>query len=105
MTSTRLLLIASLAIALSTSAAFAQNGQFCSTASAAGTYSVTCSGWTAAGPNGTLVAIIQVGIASGDADGNWTGSTVVNIGGQAVVPDAKVRQIGGQARLHWKCDL
>ena len=70
--------------------AFAQPGQYCSASSAAGTYTVTCSGWTAAGPNGALVPMMQVGTATSDAEGNWTGSTVVNIGGQVVIPDAKV---------------
>ncbi len=62
----------------------------CTNAVAAGTYSVTCSGWTAAGPAGALVPIMQVGVAAADPDGNWSGTTVINIGGQMVIPAAKV---------------
>jgi len=59
----------------------------CTNATAAGTYSVTCTGWTAAGPNGSLVPIKQVGVATGDRDGNFTGSTTINVGGQLVIPN------------------
>jgi hypothetical protein len=89
MKNTRVFLLALLVIGFSMSPVFAQNGQFCSAASSAGTYSLNCSGWTAAGPNGTLVPIMEVGIATGDPDGNWTGSGVVNIGGLAVISDTK----------------
>ena len=77
-------------LALFGSHALAQNAPVCSSQSSAGTYTVTCSGWTAAGPGGALVPMMQVGVVTGDADGNWSGSTVVNIGGQVVIPDAKV---------------
>lgn len=72
-----------------TPAAYAQGGQnTCTNAASAGTYSVTCSGWTAT-PAG-LVPIMQVGVATGDPDGNWSGTTTVNIGGQMVIAGVKV---------------
>jgi hypothetical protein len=71
-----------------TPAAYAQG--VCTNAGAAGTYSVTCSGFTAAGPTASLVPMMQVGIAAGDADGNWSGTVATNIGGQTVIPSAKV---------------
>ena len=86
----RVSMAAIISLMMLASLAFAQGGQYCSTSSTTGTYTVTCSGWTAAGPNGTLVPMMQVGTATSDADGNWTGSTVVNVGGQVVIPDAKV---------------
>jgi hypothetical protein len=61
----------------------------CTNATAAGTYSVTCSGFTAV-PGGPLVPIMQVGVATGDADGNWSGSVTTNIGGQTVIPASSV---------------
>jgi hypothetical protein len=71
-----------------TPAAYAQGS--CTNARAAGTYSVSCSGWTAAGPGGSLLPMMQVGVATGDADGNWSGTTTINIGGLTVIPGATV---------------
>jgi hypothetical protein len=62
----------------------------CTNSTAAGTYSVTCSGFTAAGAGGSLVPIMQVGIATGDTDGNWSGTVATNIGGQTVIPASSV---------------
>ena len=62
----------------------------CTNSTAAGTYSVTCSGFTAAGTGGSLVPIMQVGIATGDTDGNWSGTVATNIGGQTVIPASSV---------------
>jgi hypothetical protein len=33
---------------------------------------------------------MQVGVATGDADGNWSGTTTINIGGAMVIPGAQV---------------
>jgi hypothetical protein len=71
-----------------TPAAYAQGS--CTNAGAVGTYSFTCSGWIAAGSGGSLVPIMEVGVATGDADGNWSGTATVNIGGQTVIPGAKL---------------
>jgi hypothetical protein len=71
-------------------AAYAQTGSACTNNTIAGTYSLTCSGWIAAGPGGTLVPMMQVGVATGDADGNWSGFTSINIGGQTIIPKATV---------------
>ena len=72
-------------------AAYAQgNPNACTSSATAGTYSVTCSGWTAAGPMGPLVPLKEVGIATGDADGDWTGATTINIAGQTIIPNASV---------------
>ena len=60
----------------------------CTNTAAAGTYSVTCSGFTAAG--GSLVPIMQVGVVTGDADGNWSGTVATNICGQTVIPASSV---------------
>src|SRR6187455_3442493 len=82
-------------------AAQAQGGpNACTNAAVAGTYTVTCSGFTAAGPAGSLVPMMQVGLATGDADGNWSGSVTINIGGQTVIPSAKVT---GKANLNSDC--
>jgi len=79
------------AAVVSTPAAYAQGGQnACTNVAAAGTYSFTCSGWTAAGPGGTLVPMMEVGVATGDADGNWSGTATINIGGQVVIAGAKL---------------
>jgi len=43
---------------------------------------------------------MQVGSVSGDPDNNWIGSTVVNVGGQTVIPDAKVT---GKAQVKPDC--
>ncbi len=72
----------------------------CSTETAAGTYVVSCSGFTAAGPGGTLLPVHQLGLATGDRDGNFTGSTTVNIGGLILIPDAKV---SGKATINPNC--
>jgi hypothetical protein len=72
-------------IILITAAALSAQGPFCSNQTSAGTYAVTCSGWTAAGPGGTLVPVMQVGTAKGDENGNWAGSTTLNIAGQIVL--------------------
>ncbi|HLK66095.1 MAG TPA: hypothetical protein VKU19_21825 [Bryobacteraceae bacterium] len=72
-------------------AAYAQGAQnACTNSSTAGSYTLTCSGFTAAGAGGSLLPMMQVGVASGDASGNWTGTATINIGGQVVIPDAKV---------------
>jgi hypothetical protein len=71
-----------------TPASYAQGT--CTNAAAAGTYSFTCSGWTAAGPGGSLLPIMQVGIATGDSDGNWSGTATINIGGATMIPGAKL---------------
>ena len=83
-----LILCATLMAIVFIQAAHAQGA--CTNNSAAGTYSVTCSGFTAAGAGGSLVPIMQVGIATGDADGNWSGTVATNIGGQAVIPASSV---------------
>jgi len=70
----------------------------CTHSSAAGTYSVSCSGWVSVG--GSFVPIRQLGIATGDATGLWTGFTTVNIAGQSIVPKATV---SGQATLDPDC--
>jgi hypothetical protein len=72
-----------------TPTAYAQSGPFCTNNAIAGTYAFTCSGWIAAGPGGTLVPMMQVGVAVGDADGNWSGVGTVNIGGQTI-PNASL---------------
>ena len=69
-------------IILITAAALSAQGPFCSNQTSAGTYAVTCSGWVAAGPGGSLVPVMHVGIATGDESGNWIGTTTVNIAGQ-----------------------
>jgi hypothetical protein len=33
---------------------------------------------------------MQVGVATGDADGNWSGTVAINIGGQVVIPASSV---------------
>ena len=71
-----------------TPAAYAQNGPACTNNAVAGTYTITCSGWIAAGPGGSLVPMMQVGLATADADGNWSGFTTINIAGQTVIPKA-----------------
>ena len=71
-----------------TPASYAQGT--CTNAAAAGTYTFTCSGFTAAGPGGSLLPIMQVGVATGDADGNWSGTSTINIGGLTVIPGAQV---------------
>src|SRR5690242_11508018 len=78
----------------------AQQGPFCSSSMLSGTYLVTCSGWTSLAPGAPLVPMMHVGTSTGDADGNWTGSTVINIGGQVVIPDAKV---SGKAVVNSDC--
>ena len=83
-----LLLMLISAAAVFTPAVYAQGS--CTNAVAAGTYSFTCSGWTAAGPGGSLLPIMQVGVATGDADGNWSGTATVSIGGLTVIPGAKL---------------
>jgi hypothetical protein len=83
-----LILCATLMAVVFIPAAHAQGA--CTNASAAGTYSVTCSGFTAAGPGASLVPIMQVGVATGDADGNWSGTVAINIGGQTVIPASSV---------------
>jgi hypothetical protein len=95
-----LLMVLPAAAALFSAPAFGQRGPVCSPPMVAGTYTVTCSGWTAAGPGGALVPVMQVGTAFGDEDGNWSGSTVVNIGGQVIIPDAKV---SGKAIVNSDC--
>ena len=72
----------------------------CTNAAVAGTYTVTCSGFTAAGFGGSLVPIMQVGLATGDADGNWSGTVTANIGGQTIIPASKVT---GKANLKSDC--
>lgn len=72
----------------------------CTNTEAAGTYSFTCSGWTAAGPGGSLLPMMQVGVATGDADGNWSGTATVNIGGVMVIPNSKVT---GKATVNPDC--
>ena len=98
---------ATIAYALMTAAvlfapgAQAQGGpNACTNAGVAGTYTVTCSGYTAAGPAGSFVPMMQVGFATGDADGNWSGSVTINIGGQTVIPSSKVT---GKASLNPDC--
>ena len=76
------------AAAVLTPASYAQGT--CTNAAAAGTYTFTCSGFTAAGPGGALLPIMQVGVATGDADGNWSGTSTINIGGLTVIPGAQV---------------
>ena len=81
-------------------AAYAQgNPNACTSSATAGTYSVTCSGWTV-GMAGALVPTKQVGIATGDASGFWTGFTTINIGGQQIIEKATVT---GQATLSPDC--
>ena len=70
----------------------------CTHSSAAGTYSVSCNGWVSVG--GSFVPIKQLGIATGDATGFWTGFTTINIAGQSVIPKATV---SGQATLDPDC--
>jgi len=41
-----------------------------------------------------------LGLATGDRDGNFTGSTTVNIGGLILIPDAKV---SGKATINPNC--
>jgi len=78
-----------MAAAVFASAAYAQgNPNACSNTVIAGTYSFTCSGWT--GLPKALVPIMQVGVATGDFDGNWSGAAAINIGGQTVIPIASV---------------
>ena len=82
---TAYLMIVSAAMVLAP--AHAQGGpNACTNAGVAGTYTVTCSGFTAAGPAASLVPMMQVGLATGDADGNWSGTVTINIGGQTVIP-------------------
>jgi hypothetical protein len=72
-----------------TPAAYGQSAQAaCSNATAAGTYSVVCNGWTWVGT--TLLPIMQVAVATGDVFGNWTGTGTINIGGQQVITGAQV---------------
>jgi hypothetical protein len=78
------------AAVLSSTASAQGNPNVCTNVSAAGAYSFSCSGWTAAGVGGSLLPMMQVGVVSADADGNWSGSSTINIGGQIVIPDAKV---------------
>ena len=86
---TRSLILCSMLMTASAVFIPAARGQgICTNNSAAGTYSVTCSGFTAAG--GSLVPIMQVGVATGDADGNWSGTVTINIGGQTVIPASSV---------------
>lgn len=88
-TNSRILLLSLIAAAVVfTPAAYAQGT--CTNAVAAGTYSFTCSGWVAAGPGGSLLPIMQVGVATGDSDGNWSGTATINIGGATVIPGAKL---------------
>jgi hypothetical protein len=47
-----------------------------------------------------LVPIKQVGVATGDASGFWTGATTINIAGQIIIPRATV---SGQAILNPDC--
>ena len=80
-----------MALVVFTSMASAQgNPNACTNSAVAGTYTLACSGWTAAGPGGSLVPIMQVGVVTSDSDGNWSGTATINIGGQAVIPGAKV---------------
>jgi hypothetical protein len=80
---------------------FAQgNSNTCSNSNTAGTYSVVCDGWTVPTAGAPLVPIKQVGIATGDASGNWSGATTINIAGQTVIPDAKVT---GQGTVNSDC--
>jgi hypothetical protein len=72
----------------------------CTNAAVAGTYSVACSGFTALAAAGPLVPMMQVGIATGDADGNWSGTVTINIGGQVVIAASKVT---GKANLNSDC--
>ena len=81
-------------------AAYAQgNPNACTSSATAGTYSVACSGWTV-GMAGALVPTKQVGIATGDASGFWTGATTIHIAGQPLIPKASVT---GQATLSPDC--
>src|SRR5207344_965832 len=71
---------------VSTPLAYAQGTNSCNNNTAAGTYTVTCSGWTIAHPATPAVPVIQIGVAKADTDGNWTGSVTTNIGGAVVIP-------------------
>lgn len=87
---TNLTILIAVLLIMFSPAAYAQGGQnTCTNAASAGTYSVTCSGWTAT-PTGALVPIMQVGVATGDPDGNWSGTTTINIAGQTVIAGVKV---------------
>jgi hypothetical protein len=72
-----------------TTTAYAQSGPACTNNAIAGTYSFTCSGWIAAGPSGPFLPMMQVGVATGDAAGNWSGVGTVNVGGQTI-PNASL---------------
>jgi hypothetical protein len=80
--------------------ASAQSNQHaCTTSATAGTYSVACSGWTT-GSGGALVPVKQLGVATGDRSGFWTGATTINIAGQVVIPKATV---SGQSVVNSDC--
>jgi hypothetical protein len=71
----------------------------CTPATAAGHYTVTCTGWTSV--NGApLTPIHQVGIVTGDSDGTFTGFTAINIGGQVIIGKAPV---SGKATINPDC--
>ena len=99
-TTTYLLMIAAIVFAPAAKAQGQGGPNACTNAAVAGTYTVACSGFTAAGPAGSLVPMMQVGLATGDADGNWSGSVTINIGGQTVIPNSKVT---GKANLNSDC--
>lgn len=65
--------------------AYAQGTNSCNNTTAAGSYTVTCSGWTIAHPATPAVPVMQVGVAKADTDGNWSGTVTINIGGAAVI--------------------
>ncbi len=75
-------------------------GPACTNRAIAGTYSFTCNGWTPAGPGGSLVPMMEVGVATGDASGHWSGAATVNIGGQTIIPNAILT---GQTEVNSNC--
>jgi len=70
----------------------------CTPATAAGHYTVTCTGWTSVG--GALTPIHQVGLVTGDSAGTFSGFTSINIGGQVIISKAPVV---GKATINPDC--
>ena len=91
--------ITAICIVILAEVASAQSNHACTNSATAGKYSVACSGWTT-GPGGSLVPIKQVGVATGDRSGFWTGATTINIAGQTIIPNATV---SGQAVVNADC--
>jgi len=61
----------------------------CSADTTAGNYDVKCSGFLSPGPNAPMVPATLLSKASADADGNWSGSGTLSLGGTIVTQDVQ----------------